>query len=89
MKSSRSSVSRTSAQAKAVIKTWSILAGWKHQGSINRDNIIDKRNAGTQANPCRGGFKRKLGEIFLNLITNPWTGGELSALFCGYIKNGP
>ena len=70
-------------------QNWSILAGWKHQGSINRDNIIDKRNAGTQTNPCRGGFKRKFGEIFLNLITNPWTGGELPALFCGYIKNGP
>jgi hypothetical protein len=69
-------------------QNWSILAGWKNQGSINGDNIIDKRNAGTQTNPCRRGFKRKLGKISFNLITNPWTGDELPALFFGYINNG-
>jgi hypothetical protein len=56
--------------------------------SINGDNIIDKRDSGTQTNPCRRGFKRKLGKIFLNLIANSWTDDELPALFCGYIKNG-
>jgi hypothetical protein len=69
-------------------QNWSILAGWKNQGSINGDNIIDQRNAGTQTNPYRRGFERKLGKISFNLITNPWTGDELPALFCSYIKNG-
>jgi len=69
-------------------QNWSILAGWKNQGSINGDKIIDQRNAGTQTNPCRSGFKRKLGKISFNLITNPWTGDQLPALFFSYIKNG-
>ena len=41
-------------------QNWSILDGRKNQGSINGDNIIDKRNAGTQSDPCCRGFKRKL-----------------------------
>jgi hypothetical protein len=67
---------------------WSILAGWKNQGSINGDNIIDKGNTGTQSAPYRRGFERKLGKISCDLITHPWTGDKLPALFCSYIKNG-
>jgi len=67
---------------------WSILAGWKNQGSINGDKIIDKGNAGTQSDPNRRGFERKLGKISCNLTTNPWTGDKLPALFFSYIKNG-
>ena len=52
-------------------QNWSILVGGEHQCSINGDHIINKRNFGTQSDPYRRGFKRKFGEIFLNLISNP------------------
>lgn len=61
-------------------QNWSILARWKNQGSINGYHIIDKRNSGTQSDPCCRGFKRKFGKILFNLVTNPWAGDDLPAL---------